>query len=54
MRAAGYFLQVTGLVATVASLVFFGFRPTMGPMLYTALIGIAIFYLGLYLIKRRT
>jgi len=53
MRPLGYLLQVTGLVTTLASLVFFGFRPEMGRMLYTALVGIAIFYLGVYLIKRR-
>jgi hypothetical protein len=53
MRPAGYLLQVTGLVVTLASLVFFGFRPEMGRMLYTALIGMGIFYLGVYLLKRR-
>ena len=43
MRPLGYLLQVTGLVVSLASLVFFGFRPEMGRMLYTALIGIALF-----------
>jgi hypothetical protein len=53
MQSLGYLLQVTGLVVTLASLVFFGFRPEMGRMLYSALVGIAIFYLGVYLVKRR-
>ena len=54
MRPLGYLLQVTGLVVSLASLVFFGFRAEMGSMLYTALIGIGIFYLGVYLLKRQS
>lgn len=54
MRALGYLLQVTGLVVTLGSFVFYGFQPTMGPMLYTALAGIAAFYGGTALVRRGT
>jgi hypothetical protein len=52
MRALGYFLQVTGLVVTLGAFLFFGFKPTMGPMLYTALAGAAAFYGGTVLMRR--
>jgi len=51
MKALGYLLQVTGLVVTLGAFLFYGFKPTMGPMLYTALIGAAIFYSGTALTK---
>ena len=50
----GYILQVTGLVTTLGSLFWFGFRPQMGPMMYTALVGVGLFYLGTLLRKRGT
>lgn len=53
MRAFAYLLQVTGLVVTLGSLIFFGFKPTMGPMLYTALAGAAVFYAGVVLSKKQ-
>jgi hypothetical protein len=52
MRALGYLLQVTGLVVTLGALVFLGFKPTMGPMLYTALVGAGLFYAGHALSQR--
>jgi len=52
MRALGYFLQVTGLVVTLGAFLYFGFKPKMGPMLYTALAGTAVFYGGTALLRR--
>lgn len=54
MRALGYYLQITGLVVTLGSLVFFGFKPHMGPMLYTALAGTGVFYAGVVLSRRNS
>lgn len=51
MRPLGYFLQVTGLVVTLGAFLYFGFKPTMGPMLYTALVGAALFYGGTALLR---
>lgn len=53
MRALGYLLQILGLVVTLGALVFFGFKPTMGPMLYTALVGAGVFYAGVALSRRQ-
>jgi hypothetical protein len=52
VRPLSYLLQVFGLVVTLGSLIFFGFKPHMGPMLYTALAGAGIFYTGVVLAKR--
>lgn len=41
------------MVTTLGALFWFGFQPKMGPMMYTALVGAALFYLGTYLLKRR-
>lgn len=54
MRVLGYLLQVTGLVVTLGGFLFYGFKPTMGPMLYTALIGVALFYSGTALTRHGT
>lgn len=54
MRALGYYLQITGLVVTLGSLVFFGFKPHMGPMLYTAIFGALVFYAGVALTRKRS
>ena len=52
MRPLAYLLQVSGLVVTLGSLVWFGFKPQMGPMMYTAIVGVGIFYAGHLLLKR--
>ena len=54
MRPVAYLLQILGLITTLGSLLWFGFQPTMGPMLYTAMGGVAAFYAGTYLLKRQT
>jgi len=54
MRPLAYLLQVTGLVVTLGALYWFGFQPEMGPMMYTALAGAALFYGGTALLKRKT
>ena len=53
MRPLAYLLQITGLVVTLGSLFWYGFQPTMGPMLYTAMAGTGAFYLGTILLKRQ-
>lgn len=52
MRPLGFVLQVTGLIVTLGALFWFGFQPKMGPMLYTAMVGAGLFYLGTYILKR--
>lgn len=52
MRPIAYILQLVGLVLTLGSLLWYGFQPTMGPMLYTAMGGVGAFYLGTFLLKR--
>lgn len=53
MRPLGYMLQVIGLVVTLGALFWFGFKPEMGPMMYTALGGALLFYSGTALLKRK-
>ena len=52
MRSFGYLLQATGLVVTLGALVFCGFQPSMGRMMYTALAGVVVFYTGVALARR--
>jgi len=53
MRPLAYLLQVAGLVVTLGSLLWFGFQPKMGPMMYTAAVGVGLFYLGVFILKRQ-
>jgi hypothetical protein len=52
LRPLAYLLQLSGLVVTLGSLLWFGFQPQMGPMMYTAIVGMGLFYAGYFLLKR--
>lgn len=39
---------------TLGSLVVFGFKPSLGPMMYTALAGVLVFYAGVALARRHS
>ena len=53
VRPLAIILQITGLVTTLGALFWFGFQPRMGPMMYTAMVGAGLFYLGTFILKRR-
>ena len=48
----GRILQVSGLIIGLEAFLVFGFTPREGPMVYTALVAVAVFYAGFWLTKR--
>jgi len=47
----GRIIQVVGLVIGLEAFLIFGFAPREGPMIYTALIAVAVFYIGHWLAR---
>jgi len=48
----GRVLQIVGMVIGLEALLVFGSEPSEGPMIYTATLAVAVFYLGHWLTKR--
>jgi hypothetical protein len=48
----GRILQIVGMVIGLEALLIFGSEPSEGPMIYTATIAVAVFYLGHWLTRR--
>lgn len=48
----GRLLQLLGLIVGLEALLVFGAEPSEGPMIYTTIAAVALFYLGYWLIKR--
>jgi hypothetical protein len=48
----GRILQLGGLIIGLEAFLVFGFTPREGPMIYTALAAVAVFYTGFWLTRR--
>lgn len=48
----GRILQIVGMIIGLEALLLFGAEASEGPMIYTATIAVAVFYLGHWLTRR--